>query len=212
MSFDVLAPYYLWMERLSAGGKLQSCRTAFLEMIPTPSSALLLGEGNGRFLAAFCRKFPESYITCVDASARMLDEARRWLLREGLDTKRIRFMQADVLDWTPSVNVYDLVVTHFFFDCFTEDQLQKLLPVIARAAKPQAQWLMADFKMAESGLKRLRSRVILSMLYAFFRCMTGLSASAITPLDPYLLASGFTLKQRRETDWGLLHSDWWSRG
>ncbi len=212
MGFDFLAPHYLWIERLCAGGKLQRCRTAFLNLIPTPSSVLILGEGNGRFLTAFCRRFPEADVMCVDASAKMLDLARLRLIREGLDATRVNFVQADVLDWSPPREAFDLVVTHFFFDCFTADQLRQLLPLIASAGKPQAQWLMADFKLADAGLKRLRSRVIIAILYAFFRLTTGLAASAITPLDPILLASRFTLKQRSESDWGLLHSDWWSRG
>src|SRR5439155_22241467 len=35
MSFDTLAPHYRWMEFILAGKKLQRCRTAFLDEIPT---------------------------------------------------------------------------------------------------------------------------------------------------------------------------------
>ena len=65
MSFDLLAPHYRWMEWLLAGGKLQRCRTACLGMIPAPAKVLIYGEGNGRFLAALCREFPEAEVTSV---------------------------------------------------------------------------------------------------------------------------------------------------
>src|ERR1041385_77794 len=52
MSFDALAPHYLWMEWLLAGRKLQRCRTAFLDEARAARDILLLGEGNGRFLQA----------------------------------------------------------------------------------------------------------------------------------------------------------------
>ena len=53
MSFDHLAPHYRWMEWLLAGSKPQRCRTTFLDTLPTARHALLLGEGNGRFLREF---------------------------------------------------------------------------------------------------------------------------------------------------------------
>jgi len=67
-SFDLLAPHYRWLEWFLAGGKLQRCRTACLGMIAAPK-VLSYGEGNGRFLAALCRKFPEAEVTSVDAGA-----------------------------------------------------------------------------------------------------------------------------------------------
>src|SRR5882762_1835947 len=51
--FDRLAPHYYWMECVLAGRTLQRCRTAFLEQTRDATAALLIGEGNGRFLAEF---------------------------------------------------------------------------------------------------------------------------------------------------------------
>ena len=69
MSFDLQAPHYRWLEWFLAGGKLQRCRMACLGTIPAPAKVLIYGEGNGRFLAALCRKFPEAEVTSVDAGA-----------------------------------------------------------------------------------------------------------------------------------------------
>jgi len=76
MSFDSLAAHYRWMEWLLAGRKLQRCRTAFLRRINPPREVLLLGEGNGRFLEALLQAHPQARVTCVDASAAMLERAR----------------------------------------------------------------------------------------------------------------------------------------
>jgi hypothetical protein len=48
-------------------------------------------------------------------------------------------------------------------------------------------------------------------MYAFFRFVTRLPARKLTPPDNYLQAAGFRLRSRQQTDWGLLHSDWWER-
>lgn len=207
MSFDLLAPHYRWMEWLSAGGKLQRCRTAFLDAIDPPSKVLIYGEGNGRFLAELCRRFPQAQVTVVDASAGMIAQARRRLAGSA----KVEFVHTDALTWKPPAGEFDLLVTCFFLDCFQEDELRRLVPDIAAAARPQAQWLVADFQIAASGLARLRSRVIVAVLYAFFRRAAGLSAHALVDPEPLLRAAGFSRSQRVEHDHGLLFSDLWSR-
>jgi len=212
MSFDLLAPHYRWMERLCAGEKLQRCRTAFLNAIPAPEHALVYGEGNGRFLAALCRRFPMTQVTVVEASAVMITLAQARLRRAGLENAAVTFVHADALEWQPPAAHFDLIVTCFFFDCFREDQLRCLIPRIAGAAQKQAHWLVADFKIADSGWRRLRSRMIVSFLYAFFRRVALLPARSLVPPQPFLCAARFMLVQRLEQDHGLLFSDCWHRG
>lgn len=204
MSFDLLAPHYRWMEALCAGGQLQRCRTALLTALPTPQHVLVYGEGNGRFLLELCRHFPAAHVTVVEASAVMIDLARTRLQRAGLAHAYVEFIHADALIWQPPVATFDLIVTCFFLDCFRADQLLQLIPTIASAATPDAQWLLADFQIAPAGLRRLSSRVIVGFLYAFFRCVTRLSANELVNVEPYLTAAGFTRHARREFILGLL--------
>lgn len=211
MSFDLLAPHYRWMEWLSAGGKLQRCRIACLDVIAPPASVLIYGEGNGRFLVELLRRFPTAQVTVVDASAAMLALAQKRLQRAGLASTHVQFIHTDALTWTPPPAAYDLIVTCFFLDCFREDQLQRLIPVIATAARPRAQWLVADFQVADSGLRRWRSRVILALLYAFFRRVARLPAHELVDPAPLLGAEGFHRTKHIEYDHGLLYSSGWSR-
>jgi len=212
MSFDALAPHYGWMEFVLAGEKLQYCRTAFLDDIPKAGNSLLLGEGNGRFLPACCQQFPDAHITCVEASAAMLVQARRRLARSGFARSRIAFVQADVLAWTPPPKeAYDLIVTNFFLDCFRREQLEQIIRMVGCAAAKNANWLLADFQVASGGVGKLRSKAILWMMYVFFRAVTRLPARQLTPPDSFLHGAGFILRQRTQTEWGLLRSDWWQR-
>ena len=211
MSFDTLAPHYRWMEWLLAGDKLQRCRTASLDSIPPPRQVLIYGEGNGRFLTELCRRFPAARVTCVDASARMIDLARSRLARNSLPDDQVEFIHADALTWAPPAGCFDLVVTHFFLDCFRQDQVAQLVLIIARAAASRANWLIADFKEADRGLKRWRSQVILAVMYVFFRQATRLPASGLTAPEAYIEGNGFRRVRRLEADLGLLYSDWWQR-
>ena len=211
MSFDQLAPHYRWMEFLLAGEKLHRCRTTFLKEIPAARSILLLGEGHGRGLVECCKRFPNARITCLDASERMLTQARRQWSHHSLGATQVEFVHADVLNWTPTARVYDLIVTHFFLDCFRADQLAQITSQLVPFMTSHANWLIADFQMSPGGLKRIRSRMILWTMYAFFRVTTELSAEKLVSPDPYVERAGFTLHRHAESEWGLLHSDWWIR-
>ena len=211
MSFDLLAPHYRWMEFLLAGEKLQRCRTAFLDQVTTAQNVLIFGEGNGRFLVECRRRLPDAHITCVDSSKQMLAAARARLQHAGLGDERVTFLHADALTWNAPGSVADLVVTHFFLDCFRADQLERIIAQLARAAHPNAIWLLADFQAPATGFARLRARVILKAMYAFFRTVTRLPARQLTPPDDILRRHGFKLRRRHESEWGLLRSDHWER-
>lgn len=211
MSFDTLAPHYRWMEFILAGEKLQRCRTAFLDEIPAARNILLLGEGHGRCLVECCRRFANAQISCLDASKPMLDQAHRRLLRHDLEASPVEYIHADALNWTPTGEPYDLIVTNFFLDCFRADQLEQIISRLAAVTTPGANWLLADFQTPRAGLRRIRSRLMLGTMYAFFRTMTRLPAHKLTMPNPFLERAGFNLIDRVESEWGLLHSDWWRR-
>jgi SAM-dependent methyltransferase len=210
--FDRIAPHYGWMERVLAGRKLQLCRGAFLQAIPSPRRALVAGQGHGAFVAELLRAHPQVRCTCVDSSSGMLQAARARLRQEGLDEGRAEFIQADLLDWAAPEAEFDLIVTHFFLDCFRPEQLERLMPKLSGAASPKACWLLADFREPASGLARWRARAIIEVMYLFFRWATSLPASELTSPDALMARHGFVLGQRRTFDWGLLHSDLWIRG
>lgn len=209
MNFDRIAPHYRWIEMLCAGPLLQRCRTAFLGELPSPRHTLIVGEGNGRFLVNFLRIHPDARVTCVEASAEMLRLARARLRASGLDSRGVEFLHADILSWPPPPRRFDLLVTHFFLDCFRADQLAAVIARLAAAAAPEARWLVADFREPTSGFAKWRARAIIQSLYLFFRGVARLSATRLTPPDALLTRHGFVLRGRLTWDWGLLHSDLW---
>lgn len=211
MSFDTLAPIYRGMETVTAGRIMQDCRTSFLTATANCRRALLLGEGPGRFLVELLRTNPEVEVTCIERSPRMIQVALRHLSRQGLDHARVTFVSADALAWLPPAEKFDLVATHFFLDCFQPEELALLVPKIASCTDDGAHWLLSDFRMPECGWRAWRARLILSVLYAFFRLTTGLSASHLTPPDTFLEVAGFRLVKRRLNNFDLVHSDLWRR-
>lgn len=211
MSFDLLAPHYRWMEAVLAGDKLQKCRVHWLDSVRHCRRALLVGEGNGRFLSVCAEKLPDAQFTVVDASAEMLRQAeRRWSRAGGLPD-RVKFLQRSLPGLGLSEQTFDLIVTNCFFDCFTPEQLQRVIDDIARFANESAIWLVTDFAVPERGWAKWRAKAALRAAYTFFRLTTRISAREICPPDPLLVKAGFELKGRVEGDAGLIYSAMWQR-
>lgn len=207
MSFDRIAPHYRWIERCFAGRQLQRCRTAFLDELESPARILIVGEGDGRFLEALLRRHPRAEVTCVDASAAMLQLARRRIDPAA----RVEFVQADILSWTPPAAAFDRIATHFVFDCFRPEDLAAVVEKLAASATPEAGWLVSDFRVPAAGPAKWLARGVLRFLYAFFRRVARVPADDLTPPDEYLRRGGFVLRERRLFRLGLLHSDLWIR-
>ena len=75
---------------------------------------LVLGEGDGRFLAAFLAANRGAGVDVVDASAGMIALARRRVAGD----ERVRWHLADGRRFEPPAAAFDLIVTNFWLDCF----------------------------------------------------------------------------------------------
>jgi SAM-dependent methyltransferase len=209
VSFDAIAPWYRTLETIAFGTALQRARTACLGEISSPRRALIVGEGNGRFLAALLQRHPLLRIDCVDSSQRMLELARQNVLRTVPDElNRVAFLRHDLTVWMPH-DRYDLIVTHFFLDCFKTQQVGSIVAKLAQAALANATWLLADFSMPESGFARMQTRAWLAAMYCFFRCVAAIEARELVDPSPFLRAEGFTLSHRHLFRLGMVKSEVW---
>ncbi len=205
MNCDPIARLYRTFEYLAFGRELERRRLEFLPETTGCKRALMLGEGDGRFLRSFLDQNAEASVDYVDASAEMLSLARH---RAGNHRDRVRFLHAEALHWTPSRPDYDLVVTHFFLDCFDQSGLALLIAKIGQNCL-RAKWIVSDFHQPESGFRAFRARCWLRLLYAFFSFTTGLKTSRLPDHRTVLSAHGFHLNRAVESDAGLLISELW---
>ena len=77
MNCDLIAPHYWWIERLGMGRTLERRRRWFLPEIGNARRALVLGDGDGRFLKELLRRNSVLSADYVDLSGRMLELARQ---------------------------------------------------------------------------------------------------------------------------------------
>ncbi|MEO7167278.1 MAG: class I SAM-dependent methyltransferase [Spartobacteria bacterium] len=205
MSFDRVAPYYRRLETLVFGPQLQRARVEFVRAIASPRRALIVGEGDGRFLAKFTRAHPDTQVDCLEASGRMIELARARLPAGA----RVQFIHAKIQEKKLAPAFYDLLVTHFIFDCFQKETLAAVVAHLAKAATPQARWLVADFSEPARGWRRFRARALIAIMYRFFGLAAGIEARSLVDYRPFLQAHNFVLEREACSPNEMIRSELW---
>jgi hypothetical protein len=141
----------------------------------------------------------------------MLELARQNVLRTVPDELgRVTFLLDDVTSWTPN-DRYDLIVTHFFLDCFSTQRVGGIVAKLAQAAAPTAAWLLADFRIPKATFARWHARAWLAVMYRFFRGVAQIEARDLADPSPFLRAEGFILDRQLCFRFGMLKSELWRR-
>lgn len=208
-NFDTVAQPYRTLEYVTLGPALERTRMTFLPALMSSRNALVLGDGDGRFLARLLEANDTVHITAIDSSAAML---RLLSKRCAIFSDRLQTCQVDALDLQPASHApYDLVVTHFFLDCFTQSELESLVPRITPYLSSQALWVVSDFHIPDSIL-RLPARLFVRFLYLGFRLLTGLKTTQLPDHRAVLQRAGLRRISSHSYLAGILKAELWQAG
>lgn len=212
MNSDPIARIYRLGEFLVFGHKLERCRNEHLDELKTCKRALLLGDGDGRFLCSLLKRVPQIEVDYVELSGKMIAQARLRLARlDEQAQQRVRFHQSDIFETALPGNTFDLVCSHFFLDCLTTEETQRLAQVIKQATKGQALWVVSDFQVPSGRWRRLHARVWVKTLYLLFRITTGLRTQQLPSYRSSMQHAGFSLLKNRDRFAGMLTAQLWQR-
>jgi hypothetical protein len=210
MNCDALAPYYQTLEHLSFGRQLERSRFAFLREAATARRALICGGGDGRFLARLLRLNDKVLVDFVDLSHKMTGIAQRRVAAMGPSfPRRVRFSAGDLCHFQPQPAGYDLIVTNFFLDCFSEEELAPVVSRLAGWAASGAFWMLSDFRQLPTTFGVLWTTALIRVLYAAFRWTTGLRVTRLPNYSMALQRAGFACRWEEAALGGLLHSSLW---
>lgn len=206
-NFDRLALPYRWLEMLTFGPLLQRTRLHFLPQLGDRRQALVLGDGDGRFTRALLDRWPQLQVHAVDGSPSML----RVLSRNcHAHQARLTTEVADLRSWAPRTNAdYDLIVTHFFLDCLSTDEVASLAQRLSLAVKAGALWVVSDFVVPETRFGRWIAAPLVHGLYLAFHIVTSLAVRSLPDHATELQSAGWRLQSAAGRLKGLLISQLW---
>jgi len=205
-NFDWIARPYRLLERLSMGRSLERMRFAFADGLGDARTALVLGDGDGRFTERLLTVNPTVHVTSVDSSEVMLRLARE---RCRQNSYRLRTVREDALTFCRSdLQSYDLVATHFFLDCLTQQQADELARHVAPRVEPGGHWVLSEFAIPHGRL-RILAQTLVRGLYGCFRLATGLRVSRLPDHTCALADAGFIRLERQHGLAGILCAERW---
>ena len=210
-NFDRVARIYRWAEYIALGPVLVRTREHFLSRLSGCRRALVLGDGDGRFLARLLAVQPGLSAVAVDTSAamlRLLERRCRAAMPEA--AQRLRTVCGSALEIVPEPGT-DLVVTHFFLDCLSQAEVERLARTMAAHTAPGTLWLLSDFGEPRWRMLRPFAALYVRSLYLAFRVLTGLRIQRLPDPQAALQGTGFTRVARAERLMGLVYTEVWRR-
>lgn len=210
MNCDGIARWYRLLEYLAFGRALERRRREYIDEVAGATCALILGDGDGRFTAELLRRSKTIQVDSVDLSSSMLALAEKRVRACPSSRVRVSFHQGDART-TGLPGKYDLIVSHFFLDCFTREEMPALITRVAQVACPQARWLLSEFSLPSVGIKRWAAAFLIRAMYLFFRVSTGLRANCLPDYAGSLAREGFRRVRHKSTWGGFLVSELWER-
>ncbi len=209
MNADRIAGSYRWLEYAAFGLALEHARFDFLSCAAEAGRVLILGEGDGRFLARLLGCNRHAGIVVIESSARMIQLARQRV--PASEQARVEFHQLDAVTDALPGGAFDAAVTHFFLDVFNHRDAEAVIRKVSAQLAPGACWLVSEFQEPAGGLPLLHARLWLRAMYSFFAITTGLRASKLPPYRDLLERAGLKEIKHRERRLGLIRSQVWRK-
>ena len=199
LNFDRIAAVYESIERLVYGNTLVEARTALLqELDRTLDWALLIGDGDGRFLQAMLTRSPEIDAVVVEPSEQMRRVSQRRNTGHGRATWVKSLAEAQRQE-------YQLITTHFVFDVMSDASALEMVKAVSKQATNGANWMVAEFREGPESWKWC----LVAVMYLFFRMVSGLRIRKIPDYAFALESHGWSLLRRRQWWRGFIVAELW---
>lgn len=192
-NYDSIAGIYDMLSRLVFGQVLQRSQSDLLKWIPPESRILIVGGGTGWILERIAADHPAGLdIVYVEASAKMVELSRQ--KKTGENT--VTFICLPVEEYT-FTGLFDIVLTPYLFDNFIPAEAEHIFQLLHYALRPGGRWLFVDFFM-DANRPRLWQKLMLRIMYIFFRVTCGVKAKQVVDMTPYFTKAQYRLLQEKE--------------
>ncbi|HJP64333.1 MAG TPA: class I SAM-dependent methyltransferase [Mucilaginibacter sp.] len=184
-NYNNSAWFYDKLSRLIYGKALIKAQVYLLDAIPAGSKILIAGGGTGGILEEIAKLYPSGLkITYVEVSGKMMALSKKRVSGEN----KVDFINAPVEN-VPLPTDYDVVITPFLFDNFTEENLRKIFSHIHQSLKTGGLWLNTDFKLTGKWWQR----ILLRSMILFFRVICRIEATKLPDIEKRFNETGYAI-------------------
>ncbi len=174
-NYNNSAWFYDALSRVVYGRSLVRAQVWLLEYVPENANILIVGGGTGWILEELTRVHPSGLtITYVEVAANMVALSKKRITGNN----HVSFITNAIENVVLPMD-FDVVITPFLFDNFTEQTLQRVFCHIHKALKPGGIWLNCDFQLTG----RWWQNVLLKTMFVFFRVICKIEASQLPDIN-----------------------------
>ena len=185
------------------GKSIQKAQSVWLDSIPDNGKVLILGGGTGFILEELDRLELPLKVTYIEPSSAMMSRARKRLPFKLIE---VDFIQ-DTHRAAFGMDRFDVVMTNFFLDVFTQDELGKVVQQISSLVDKDGVWLLTDF--VKTGI--WWQNALIKLMYLFFKVTAGLEGNRLLNFEAYLSEEGYRVVKQKYFYYGMIRSDVYKR-
>ncbi|MHB8261402.1 MAG: class I SAM-dependent methyltransferase [Bacteroidia bacterium] len=163
-NYNSIARFYDVLSKLVFNSSIQKAQIGLLPLIPAKCKLLIVGGGTGWILEEITKLYPSNLeITYIDSSSKMIKYAKK----RSYASNNIRFMEATIESISLQANSFDIIITSFFADGFSQLNWQQVFTKLDASLQPKGIWLYTDFQL--NAQSPLWQRLLIKLLYLFFK-------------------------------------------
>ncbi|MBF0597250.1 class I SAM-dependent methyltransferase [Faecalibacter rhinopitheci] len=174
MNYNFIAPYYDILSRICFLNRQQIAHHVILKHLKSGNRILWIGGGSGWFLQELNSLQINLEIDYVELSKVMVDKASSKIY----ENLKVNYYCEDMFSFNYNRG-YDVVISAFIFDHFTEIQCEKLFRKINPFLIKGGKWFYLDFSTKQTKFQQFLTQ---SMIM-FFNVVAGLNNSHFPKID-----------------------------
>lgn len=181
-NFNLIAPVYDKLGRLIFGNNLIDSQKVMLKHLKEGNHILILGGGSGEILNELDKLKIHLSISYVELSSEMM---RRAQARQPFNNLEVNFINQNV----QSIDLpkADIVITNYFLDVFTLNNLSLIMGKIDQALEASGIWLCTDFRKTNSFFKN----ALIKLMYLFFKIFSQLEGTKLQDFEKQFKSLGY---------------------
>jgi len=191
-NYDAAAWFYDRLAQLVFGSALVKAQRFLVRHIPAQASVLVVGGGTGWILEEIARVNPSSLkITYVEISAKMIALSQK----KNHQQNEVYFVHQPIEEYEIGQQ-YDIVLTPFLFDNFSEKRIQSVFEQLHQSLKPGGLWLLCDFQVQDNS-KSIWQKFLLQTMYLFFGWLCQVETNKLIKMDSFFISKNDVLRDEK---------------
>ena len=191
--FNKIAPFYDAASTICSLNRIHQSQMWLLSKKMKFSKALIIGGGDGKFLLEAMKQGLSEQYCYIDLSDAMNKLARNKIEKQlPLSLNSVVFICGSYQD-IPEHQKFDLVITPYFLDCFSEDELSLVMAKLYAQLTMAGTWFFTDFNIPKDMTRSFIFKNIVRLLYRILNLFCDLGVNSLPDFKKEFCKYSFTL-------------------